>query len=410
MSRPRSPTLSWPGRAEAEARAAAPGAALAPLTERHGGPSTEPAGLVIRQDNRDALSALLAAGEPPMDLIYADPPFATGLTFTHKPTLGDTRHAADAFVDAFPGGLNGWLDVMYPRLVAMHAALAETGSLYLHLDANTVHHARVLLDEIFGPACFQREIVWRIGWLSGFKTSARNWIRNHDTILYYVRTPGRATFNKAFLPHAPGYLRRDGKPPTGRGIPLDDVWNAQPADVLDSIQIKSLSTEKTGYPTQKNEALLERIIAASSAPGDRVCDPFGGSGTTAVVAHRLGRRFVSVDVGAASLAVSRARLINSGAAFTVHDATTVDTDAGPYGLERRGEGLHVTSPPGAPALDQVFVGPRAAASMPFAPTHHVLRGRVSRGLDDVRLPTGAGGPLTVQLVDVDGRTRRVSLD
>jgi DNA modification methylase len=409
MSRPRTPcpTLSWPGRAAAEARADAPCAPLAPCTERHGAADAAALGRLIRQDNRDALGALLAAGEAPMDLIYADPPFATGLTFAHKPTLGETRHAADAFVDAFPGGLNGWLDVMYPRLVAMHAALAETGSLYLHLDANTVHHARVLLDEIFGPACFQREIVWRIGWLSGFKTSARNWIRNHDTILYYVKTPGQATFNKAFLPHAPGYLRRDGKPPTGRGIPLEDVWNAQPADVLDSIQIKSLSTEKTGYPTQKNEALLERIITASSAPGERVCDPFGGSGTAAVVAHRLGRRFVSIDVGAAALAVSRARLLNAGAAFTVHDAGPVDADAGPYALERSGDTLRVTCPAGAPALDQVYAGPQA---MPFVPSAHALRGRVARGLDEVRLAVGGRGPLTVQLVDVDGRTRRVSLD
>ena len=399
------PRLIWPGRERADAAPPRPPAQSAPTTERHGPPAAAASNTLLRQDNLEALTALIQSGAAPVDLIYADPPFATGQTFKHKATLGDTRHEADGFADSFSGGLSGWLDVMYPRLCAMHACLAETGSFYLHLDANTVHHARVLLDEIFGPDCFQREIVWRMGWLSGFKTMARNWIRNHDTLLYYVKTPGRATFNKAYLPHAPGYVRRDGKPPRGRGIPLDDVWNAHPGDALDSIQIKSLSREKTGYPTQKNEALLERIIAASSQPGDRVADFFGGSGTTAVVAHRLGRSFLSCDVGAAALAVSRARLVGADAAFEVCDAPPEPT-AGPYSVVRDPDGVHVRCPPDAPALDQLFVAPPGPV---LAPTAHALRGRTAQGLDDIRLPWPRGEPVTVQLVDVAGRTWRVAL-
>src|SRR5690606_12655232 len=152
-------------------------------------------------------------------------------------------------------------------------------SLYVHVDPTVGHAVKLLLDEVFGPGCFQREIVWRIGWVSGFKTKARNWIRNHDLLFFYVKDPRRFTFNKRILPHPPGYVRRDGSPPRGRGVPLCDVWNAGEGELslrgresLDSIQIKSFSTEKTGYATQKNESLLRRIVEASSNPGDLVAD------------------------------------------------------------------------------------------------------------------------------------------
>ncbi|MBK9061400.1 MAG: site-specific DNA-methyltransferase [Flavobacteriales bacterium] len=132
--------------------------------------------------------------------------------------------------------------------------------------------------------------MWRIGWLSGYKTKAQNWIRNHDVIYYYVKDPKSFTFNKAYVPYPDGYVRRDGAEPTGKGTPIEDVWNANESEFalkggesLDSIQIKSFSNEKTGYPTQKNESLLRRIIEASSKPNDLVLDFFCGSGTTLAV-------------------------------------------------------------------------------------------------------------------------------
>lgn len=394
------PRLAWAGRAEAPP----PEDATLPPPSELSGPA-DTSNLLIHQDNLRTLAALARTRAGTVDLIYADPPFATGLDFTHRATTGDTRHATPGFTDAFPGGLSGWLDVMLPRLRLMHTLLAETGSLYLHLDATTVHYARVLLDEIFGPACFQRQIVWRIGWISGFKSSARNWIRNHDTLLYYVKTPGRATFNKAFLPHAPGYLRRDGKPPKGRGIPLDDVWNAQPGDTLDSIQIKSFSREKTGYPTQKNEALLARIVGASSRPGDLVADFFGGAGTTAVVAHRLGRRFLTVDLGASAVALTRKRLVAAGAAFRLHAEAA--SEPSPHRLAREDGHISLHAAPARPPLDQLATGHTDASGV-FHATHHHLRGRTAPGLDALRLPAG-NTPATVQLIDVEGRVWRSSV-
>lgn len=181
--------------------------------------------------------------------------------------------------------------------------LADNGSLYLHLDSNEVHAIKLICDEVFGAECFQRQIIWRIGWISGYKSAARNWIRNHDTILFYCKDPGKMIFNKMYLPYPEGYLRRGSGSPSGKkekgdpgkGYPLEDTWNCSAIDRMDSIQIKSFSKEKTSYPTQKNESLLERIILVSSNPGDLVMDVFAGSGTTAAVAQKTGRRWIACD-------------------------------------------------------------------------------------------------------------------
>jgi hypothetical protein len=175
---------------------------------------------------------------------------------------------------------------------------------------------KLLVDEVFGEGAFQREIVWRIGWVSGFKTRARNWIRNHDLIYFWAKDPAKMRFEKVYVPHPPGYARRAGAPAKAPGIAIDDVWNAGPADLalvgresLDSIQIKSFSQEKTGYATQKNEALLRRILSASSRPGDWVADPFCGSGTTLAVAAAMGRRVLGCDCGRAAFRIARGRLV-----------------------------------------------------------------------------------------------------
>ncbi|MCY4246554.1 MAG: DNA methyltransferase [Chloroflexi bacterium] len=182
------------------------------------------------------------------------------------------------------------------RLLEMHRVLKPTGSLYLHCDHTANAYIRMCLDAIFGAKNFRNEIIWRIGWISGFKSKKRGWIRNHDTILYYLKTPAAAKlFNKEYIPYPKGYVRRDGKPPTGKGIPMEDTWNCNAADVLDSIMIKSFSTEKTGSPDQKPLALYERIVKASSNPGDLVLDPFAGCATTMIAAHNLKRRWVGID-------------------------------------------------------------------------------------------------------------------
>jgi len=316
------PELRWPGKRGG----LTPGPGLAPLLEQQVGPPDAASNLLICADNLLAMDALLATHAGAIDLIYIDPPFATGhdfvrTSFTEGEAAGEPRGELQthAYHDRWPGGLAGFLRMLEPRLRLAHRLLAADGSLYLHVDPTVGHYAKVLLDEIFGPACFQREIVWRIGWLSGFKTRANNWIRNHDLIFFYTRDPARFTFHKQYVPHPEGYRRRDGKPPRARGVPMEDVWNANSAefalrgkDSLDSIQIKSFSREKTGWATQKNASLLRRIIAASSAPGDLVADFFCGSGTTLVAAAELGRRFIGCDCAPAAVELAHARLVQHG--------------------------------------------------------------------------------------------------
>ncbi len=318
MARPghTSPRLDWPRR-EPALNALAP---LPPPAENHpargapllaGAAQVGPPNRLYHGDNLALMAALVPELAGAIDLIYIDPPFASGGDYVLRSGDSVTR----AYSDHWSGGLTGYLDMLRPRLSLMRSLLSPTASFYIHLDPTAAHYVKVLLDEIFGRECFQREIIWRIGWVSGYKSAVRNWARNHDTILFYTRDPKTFTFNKEYVPHLPGYSRRGGG--EGRGHPIEDVWNANAAEAaltgpesLDSIQIKSFSKEKTGYETQKNESVLRRIIAASSNPGDLVADFFCGSGTTLAVAERLGRRWLGCDSGAPALAVTRQRLLS----------------------------------------------------------------------------------------------------
>jgi len=331
--------LVWPGKRTEVERRAAPlrliervDGSAAPATPR------EWRNLLIAGDNKPAMASLLtgdrAANIPSLagaiDLIAIDPPFDSGghvlRPAARRAAAPDDAFGPVAFPDRWGGDGDCYLQMMYDRLVLMRELLSPTGSLYVHCDASASHYLKVLLDGIFGRACFQREIVWRVGWVSGFKSAARNYVRNHDTILFYTRHPRRFCFNKEYVPHPQGYQRRRGD--AGKGYPLEDVWNAHRGeaaltgcDSLDSIQIKSFSREKTGYPTQKNESLLRRIIRTSSNPGDLVADFFLGSGTTAAAAHQLGRRWIGCDVGKLAIATADRRLRGLGASF---DLLTLD--------------------------------------------------------------------------------------
>lgn len=317
MSREDRVELRWPGKRGAGAPAVP---TLALEVEQRVG-DDGPRDLLICADNLLAMQALLATHAGAVDLVYLDPPFATGhdfvrTSFTGPDGEGRGELRAHAYHDRWPGGLAAFLCMLEPRLRLCHRLLAAHGSLYLHVDPTVGHYAKVMLDEVFGPGCFQREIVWRIGWLSGFKTRANNWIRNHDLIFFYTKDPTRFVFNKQYVAHPAGYRRRDGKPAEGPGTPMEDVWNANSAefalrgrDSLDSIQIKSFSREKTGWATQKNASLLRRIVAASSRPGDLVADFFCGSGTTLVAAAELGRRFIGCDCALPAIELAHARLL-----------------------------------------------------------------------------------------------------
>ncbi len=280
---------------------------------------------LIWGDNKWIMASLLAEFAGEIDLIYIDPPFATGADFSYRVKVEGEEWVKEASVieerayrDTWGKGLDSYLQMMYDRLVLMWELLSDSGSIYMHLDAHLGHYVKALMDELFGKEpFFQREIIWRIGWVSGYKASVKNWVRNHDTILYYVKNPSRFTFNKKYVPYPPGYKRRgDEEEAVGKGYPIEDVWNANRFELelkgeesLDSIQIKSFSTEKTGFPTQKNESVLTRIIKASSNEGDLVADFFCGSGTTGAVAEKLGRRWIMSDLSKFAIHTTRKRLL-----------------------------------------------------------------------------------------------------
>ncbi len=301
-------------------------------------------------DNLAVLNDELVLPSESVDLIYLDPPFNSNSTYNLPfKNLGKDVAAVAAFQDTWAWGpeedehlarldagprtklladvvrfaqqirgprtsvnLAAYLVNMAVRLIPMRRVLKRTGSIYLHCDPTANSYLRLLMDAIFGQDNFRNEIVWRIGWVSGFKTQKRGWIRNHDTILYYVASPEAIKhFNKEYLPYPEGYVRRDGKRPTGRGFPIEDTWNCSEGDRLDSIMIKSFSREKLGYPTQKNLDLLERIVKASSNPGDLVLDPFCGCGTAMHAAELHQRQWIGIDISRFSAGLVRERLLKN---------------------------------------------------------------------------------------------------
>jgi DNA modification methylase len=256
-------------------------------------------GRVIHGDALTVAATLPAAS---IDLIYIDPPFCSGRT---------QRGRAGVFADRWPGGPAAYAAHLRPYLAACHRLLRPAGSLYVHLDWHAAHYVRVELDGIFGPERFLNEIIWHYG-LGGAR-ARDHFLRKHDTLLLYGRGE-RPTFNvqrgAVTGAMASKYRHHDerGRYMNSRGKryylaggkPLDSVWSL-PA-------IAATARERLGYPTQKPEALLERIILASSNPGDLVADFFCGSGTTAAVAARLGRRWLAADSAAGAVALTAARL------------------------------------------------------------------------------------------------------
>ena len=234
--------------------------------------------LIIKGNNLIALHSLKKEFRGKVKLIYIDPPFNTG---------NDSFGYNDNF------NHSTWLTFMKNRLEVAQELLRDDGSIYVHLDANEVHYCKVLMDEIFGRENFQREIIWRIGWVSGYKTAAKNWVRNHDTILFYTKK--NLFFNKEYIPYPEDYVRRDGSTPEGEGQAIEDTWNCSEVDKLNSIQIKSFDKEKTGFLTQKNEELLRRIIYSATNKGDIVLDFTAGSGTTNAVAHKMSRQYIGIE-------------------------------------------------------------------------------------------------------------------
>jgi site-specific DNA-methyltransferase (adenine-specific) len=268
----------------------------------------DPGDLVVHGDNAKVLPQL---PDGSFQVVYIDPPFNTGgrrdrrtLRTTGDPAgdrtgFGGRRYrSVETARMSYPDTFEDYAGFLAPRLAEARRLLTASGTLYVHLDWRESHYCKVLLDEIFGRECFLNEVIWAYDY--GGRSRDR-WPAKHDTILVYVKQMGGHLFDQDQIERIP-YLapRLVGAAKAARGkLPTDVWWHTI---------VSPTGREKTGYPTQKPEGVLRRVLLPSSRPGDRVLDFFAGSGTTGAVAAALGRRFVLVDDNPEAMAVMRSRL------------------------------------------------------------------------------------------------------
>ncbi len=298
---------------------------------------------LIYGDNILVMQGLLA-GDPTsglesmrgkIDLIYIDPPFDSKADYRTKITLPNINLSQKptvieqfAYADTWKDGTVSYLKMIYPRLVLMRELLSEKGSIYVHIDWHVGHYVKILLDDIFGKENFLNDIVWSFNLIGG---NAKKYEKNHEYIYWYKKNNSSYIFNKddARQPYSKEFLSKlkmneNGDYVYSRGLGRDgeklnrkkestiNPLGKSPSDVWDDVKNYSPTrNERLGYATQKPERILERIIKASSNENSIVADFFGGSGTTAAVAEKLGRRWISSDIGKPSIMVQRKRLIDN---------------------------------------------------------------------------------------------------
>lgn len=359
------PELRWTGKRPYKSTQYYP----AQLREKYGEPVNGWINKLFWGDNLQVMSHMLKDYRGKVDLIYIDPPFDSKADYKKKIEVrGVGKASSDAssfeekqYTDIWTN--DEYLQFIYERLLICRELLADTGSIYVHMDEKRVHYVRQIMDEVFGQNNFRREIIWDITVLSGFKSQAQNWIRGHDVILYYAKSINQVKYNKLYQKQSKKYLKRFNKvDENGRryfdgrgerrylddvikkGKPYGDVWgdvlsyqalkaqlseidsldelselNAELSDDralsdvwgdIMSFQQIPTSAENSGYPTQKPEALLSRIIQSATDPGDLVFDCFMGSGTTQAVAMKLGRRFIGADINFGAIQTTTKRLLS----------------------------------------------------------------------------------------------------
>jgi len=308
-------------------------------------------------DNLDILRRYIK--DESVDLIYLDPPFKKNQTYNilfQERNGTKSRAQIKAFEDTWHWDLTAeetWTEIvenspsrrladlmrtmrkflgandmmaylvmMGIRLQELHRVLKPTGSIYLHCDPTASHYIKLLLDSVFGVYCYRSEIIWNRS--RGFKRStARRFPHKHDTIFFYCKDLPRIAFNPQYRPHKPEYIKRFKKDPDGR-LYRDDVnptkggrrriyLDEVKGDIVESIwydipPLNPMARERLSYPTQKPEALLERIIKASSNKGDVVLDAFCGCGTTITVAEKLKREWIGIDITHLAISLMKHRL------------------------------------------------------------------------------------------------------
>jgi adenine specific DNA methylase Mod len=311
---------------------------------------------LIYGDNLLIMQGLLAQGYAgKFDLIYIDPPFDSKADYRTKTKLpsGDINQLPTifeqfAYSDTWQNGTQSYLEMMFVRLYLMRELLSEKGSIYVHIDWHVGHYLKIILDEIFGKENFINEIIWQSGVVKGAKTTSSSYGRMVDSLYFYSKNKNR-TFQTPFTPidlkskhNKFKHYDKDGRL-YSRDTPLgdystesienfkkqnriyytknnkmqliryhDEIKGRAVGNLWSDINyINQVANERVGYDTQKPEKLLERIIKASSNENSLVGDFFGGSGTTAVVAEKLGRRWISTDIGKPSIMIQRKRLIDN---------------------------------------------------------------------------------------------------
>jgi DNA modification methylase len=294
------------------------------LHPRELGPRTSslelgPHDLVVHADNQAVLPRLPAGA---FDLIYIDPPFNTGRAQERRtvaavrddaagsPGFQGRRYTRELVGrSAYPDAFGNYPEFIVPRIEHAHRLLTRAGTLYFHIDYREAHVCKLLLDDVFGRDCFLNEIIWAYDY--GARTR-RRWPAKHDTILVYVRDPDAYHFDSGEVDRepymAPGLVTAE-KAAAGK-LPTDVWWHTI---------VPTSGTEKTGYPTQKPEGIVRRMVQASTRPGDVCLDFFAGSGTLGAVAAKLGRRYVLIDSNPDAVEVMRKRL--PGARVRICDDT-----------------------------------------------------------------------------------------
>lgn len=270
-----------------------------------------PANLVLYGDNKDFLPTL---PDESFQMIYIDPPFNTGRRQSRQSTKttqsstgtrtgfkGKSYETIRGTMMSFDDSFDDYWEFLKPRINNAYRLLNPTGTLYLHLDYREVHYAKVLLDSIFGRDAFLNEIVWAYDY--GARATKR-WPTKHDNILVYVKDPDNYYFDNTSVDREP-YMA------PGLVTPEKAALGKLPTDVWWHTIVSPTGKEKTGYPTQKPEAILRRMVQASTAPGDWVMDFFAGSGTLGAVAAALGRNYILIDNNEQAIDIIKQRLDSS---------------------------------------------------------------------------------------------------
>ncbi|MEN9368203.1 MAG: hypothetical protein RL489_2561 [Pseudomonadota bacterium] len=316
---------------------------------------------LIYGDNLLAMAALLAGDDSTpslrgkVDLIYIDPPFDSKADYRTKVTLPGVELEQKptvieqfAYSDTWADGTASYLAMITPRLILMRELLADTGSIYVHLDWRVGHYVKVVLDDVFGKSYFRNDLRWKRQPVRGAKATGQQYARNSD-ILYFYTKRDESIWENAYKPYDPAFIRAKFRPDANgrlyrdsdlgdysedsiakfekqgriyrtssgnrrliryldeeKGEAVGDMWGDIP-------EVNSMADERLDYATQKPERLLQRIIQASSSEGALVLDCFGGSGTTAAVAEKLGRRWITTDLGKPACMIMRKRLIDQSA-------------------------------------------------------------------------------------------------